>query len=166
MNVDWPGSLIAVKVLFGSVLIATIVTMAIIDCRKMILPDRFNALLAATGMGQSLLVGTPGPIEAGLGSLIAFSMLWTVAEIFRRYRGIEGLGFGDLKFSAAAGLWVGWEGIAPMFVIASCSAFFFIVLRSWKQRRFEANARIPFGPFLGLGTAMCWLMAAMPHSGS
>lgn len=164
MSLEWVSSLVTVRALFGCVLVVIVVAMAVIDCRKMILPDRLNLLLAATGIGQSLVVGNPGPIDAGLGALFAFALLWSVAELFRRYRGIEGLGFGDLKFSAAAGLWIGWEGVAPMLVIASCAALVFFGLRSWKLRKLEATARLPFGPFLGLGTAACWLMVASPQS--
>jgi leader peptidase (prepilin peptidase) / N-methyltransferase len=164
MSVEWLASFVTLRVLFGSVLVVIIATMAVIDCRKMILPDRFNLGMAVTGISQSLLIGRPGPIDAGLGALLAFAMLWTVSTLFRSYRGIEGLGFGDLKFSAAAGLWIGWEGVAPMLVIASCSALLFVCLRSWKRRKFEATARLPFGPFLGLGTAVCWLLAATPQS--
>ncbi len=166
MSVEWLTSLVTMKALFGVVLVVTIVTMAVIDCRAMILPDSLNLLLAGTGVGQTLLVGSPRPIEAGFGAVFAFSLLWIVAELFRRHRGIDGLGFGDLKFSAAAGLWIGWEAIPFMLMIASCSALLFFVLRSWVRKRLEATARLPFGPFLGLGTTACWLVAAVPPSWS
>nr|WP_249145487.1 A24 family peptidase [Bradyrhizobium diazoefficiens] len=108
-------------------------------------------------MGQAVLIGEPGPIDAALGALFALTLLWLVARGFRGYRGADGLGLGDLKFAAAAGLWIGWEGVAPMLLIASASALAFVAFRSWTQRRFDLATRLAFGPFLGLGTAACWL---------
>jgi hypothetical protein len=49
----------------------------------------------------------------------------------------------------AAGLWIGWEEITQMLLIASCSALVISV------------ARVPFGPFLDLGT-MHAPIAALP----
>jgi prepilin signal peptidase PulO-like enzyme (type II secretory pathway) len=157
MTGNWPTSLVTVRALFGGGLVALILTMAIIDCRKMTLPDRLNLVLAATGLGQSLFIGEPGLLDAALGALLAFALLWSVAAIFRGCRGIDGLGRGDLKFSAAVGLWIGWQDVAPMLMVASCSALAFVAVRAWQQRRFEMTARLPFGPFLGLGATACWL---------
>ncbi|HXO69420.1 MAG TPA: A24 family peptidase [Bradyrhizobium sp.] len=162
MSAGLPDLLIVLKTGFGCLLVAIIVTMAVIDCRQMILPNRLNFLLAATGIGQAILVGQPDPGDAALGALLGFVVLGGVAALFRQLRGIDGLGFGDQKFSAAAGLWIGWQGIAPMLLIASCSALIFVTIRSAKARKFDAAARLPFGPFLGLGTMACWLIAFAP----
>ena len=164
MNVDWLTSLDLARALFGGALIVIVLVMALIDCCKMILPDWLNVILAATGLSQAVVIAKPGLIDAALGALFALALMWTVAALFRRYRGIDGLGFGDVKFSAAAGFWLGWEGVAPMLLVASCSALLFVVLASWRQRKVERTARLPFGPFLAFGTAVCWLLAALPQS--
>lgn len=159
MIVDWLTSAETLRVLFGGILIALVFALALLDYQVMILPDRLNLALAVAGLCQAILIGRPGLIDAALGSFFAFALLWIVARIFRLYRGIDGLGFGDLKFVAAAGLWLGWEGIAPMLLIACCSALIFVLFRAWVQRGFDARQRLPFGPFLGLGTAVCWFVA-------
>jgi leader peptidase (prepilin peptidase) / N-methyltransferase len=163
MTVDWLIPVETLRALCGGVLVVVVVITAVVDYREMILPDRLNVALAATGLGQAVLVEKPGLIDAMLGALFAFAVLWSVARLFRHYRGIDGLGFGDVKFSAAAGVWIGWEGVAPMLLIASCSALVFVAFRSWTRQRFEPTTRLPFGPFLGLGTAGCWLLAALPQ---
>jgi leader peptidase (prepilin peptidase)/N-methyltransferase len=164
MSVGLPVSLLALKAAFGCLLVVFVVTLAIVDSREMILPNRLNALLAASGIGQIFLVGQPNLADALLGALLGFVVLDAVAALFRHLRGIEGLGFGDQKFSAAAGLWIGWQEIAPMLLIASCSALAFVAMRSAKQRKFDVTARVPFGPFLGLGTMVCWLVTIAPGS--
>lgn len=163
MSIGLPNLLI-VKAAFGGLLLVVIAAMAIIDCREMILPNRLNAVLAGVGIGQAALIGTPALTEAVLGALFGFVILGAVAAVFRRLRGIDGLGFGDQKFAAAAGLWIGWEGIAPMLLIACCSALAFVTIRSAKERKFDVAARIPFGPFLGLGTVACWAVTIAPGS--
>ena len=164
MSVGLPSLLIALKAAFGCWLLATILIMAVVDCQEMILPDRLNALLAVGGIGQAVFIGRPDLTDAVLGAMFGFFILSAVAGLFRRVRGIDGLGFGDQKFSAAAGLWIGWEAIAPMLLIASCSAIAFLIIRSAGGRKFDSAARVPFGPFLGLGTAVCWLVAVVPVS--
>jgi leader peptidase (prepilin peptidase)/N-methyltransferase len=159
-----PNLLIALIAAFGCLLLATVLVMAVVDCREMILPNGLNALLAAGGIGQALFVGRPLLTDAVLGAMFGFAFLLAIAALFRRVRGIDGLGFGDQKFSAAAGLWIGWEAIAPMLLIASCSALAFLIIRSASGWKFDRAARVPFGPFLGLGTVVCWLVAVAPGS--
>lgn len=157
MNSQFAGQLLLTKVLFGCVLFSIVVTMATIDARKMILPNKFNLLLAAIGIAQSCLIGRPGFIDAVFGAGIAIAVLGLIAMTFRNLRGMDGLGFGDMKFAAAAGLWIGWQEIAPMFLVASVSALIFVIIRSVRAQRFERTLRVPFGPFLGIGTLVIWL---------
>jgi leader peptidase (prepilin peptidase)/N-methyltransferase len=164
MIIGLSNSLIAFKAAFGCLLLVIVVRMAIIDCREMILPNRLNFLLAASGTGQTFVVGQPNFGDALLGALLGFVVLWGVATLFRHLRGIDGLGFGDQKFSAAAGLWIGWQEIAPMLLIASCSALAFVTIRSAKERSFDVVARVPFGPFLGIGVVACWLFTVVVGS--
>jgi leader peptidase (prepilin peptidase)/N-methyltransferase len=144
---------------FGLALIAILTALAVIDACKMILPDQLNLLLAVIGVGQSLALHEPGMLDAAFGALIGTALLTLVLLLFRRFRGIEGLGMGDLKFVAAAGLWTGWKGIPLLLLIASASALAFVVLRAALERKFDRHAALPFGPFLGIGTVCAWLAA-------
>ncbi len=151
--------LIASKAVFGCLLVSLILVMSVIDVRDMILPNSLNWLLAAGGAGQAIFLGLPRPVDAVLGAAFAFAVLSTIAFLFRRVRGIDGLGFGDQKFSAAAGLWIGWNAIPSMLLVASCSALLFVAIRSTQGGGFGRTSRLPFGPFLGIGTIACWLAA-------
>jgi leader peptidase (prepilin peptidase) / N-methyltransferase len=95
---------------------------------------------------------------------LGFVILGAVTAFFRYVRGIDGLGFADQKFAAAARLWIRWAEIAHMLMIAACSTLVFVAIRCAKQRRFDVAARLPFGPFLGLGPLTCWLAAVAPKS--
>jgi leader peptidase (prepilin peptidase)/N-methyltransferase len=164
MSVGLPNCLMALKAAFGGVLLTTVVALSIADFRQMILPDRLNFLLALGGIGQAAIVGQPSLLDSLAGALLGFCILAAVAALFRHARGIDGLGYGDQKFAAAAGLWVGWGAIPHMLLIAASSTLVFVAIRAAKERRFDVAARVPFGPFLGLGTMACWLAAVQPGS--
>jgi leader peptidase (prepilin peptidase)/N-methyltransferase len=151
-----------IRTIFGSLLGGTVLALTVVDLKKMILPDRLNLLLAAIGTWQSIVLGSPSPMNAALGGLVGASCLMLIAALFRRWRGVEGLGFGDVKFVAAAGLWIGWQGLPLMLSIASTSALAFVAVRAIRKREFDRMAALPFGPFLGLGAVLTWLAMATP----
>ena len=143
---------------FGVCLAALLVALARIDWRKMILPDWLNALLALTGLAQSLALRDPEPWDALAGALVAGGLMFAVAAFYRRTRGVDGLGFGDVKLAAAGAIWTGLAGIGPMLLVASASAGASIAARAWSDGRLDAGARHPFGPWLALGVFSAWLM--------
>jgi leader peptidase (prepilin peptidase)/N-methyltransferase len=158
MSVPWISAHLMLQLGFGILLAGTISVLAAIDLRRMILPDRLNLTLGAIGLGQDFALGLPRPIDGLLGSLIGAASLSAIAVAFRRLRGIDGLGLGDQKFVAAAGLWIGWQGLPLMLMIAAASALSFALVRAAINKEFDPKARIPFGPFLGFGTFAAWLV--------
>ncbi|HET9715102.1 MAG TPA: A24 family peptidase [Pseudolabrys sp.] len=152
------GPFLVLKIVFGSLLLAIVSAAATVDYRKMILPNHITFLLAVTGIAQSTLVDVPKLWDACFGAAMAALILGLVAALFRKFRGIEGLGLGDQKFAAAIGLWIGWREVALMLLMASMSALLFVSFRALKQRRLDMAARTPFGPFLGFGAIVSWLM--------
>jgi leader peptidase (prepilin peptidase)/N-methyltransferase len=159
-KIDLLSNSVEMRVIFGCVLTGIVVALAALDLQKMILPDRMNLLLGASGIGQSVVLGSPNPTNAALGGLIGALCLMIIATLFRRWRGFDGLGFGDVKFVAAAGIWTGWQGLPLMLSIASTSALAFVAIRAVWKREFDRMAALPFGPFLGLGALLTWLAMA------
>jgi len=69
----------------------------------------------------------------------------------------EAMGFGDVKFIACIGAFLGWKAVG--FTIMSASTIGAVVgLVTIAVGRREWSARIPFGPYLALG-ALIWLFA-------
>ena len=67
----------------------------------------------------------------------------------------EAMGFGDVKFIAAIGAFLGWKAVG--FTIMSASTIGALVgLISIALRHREFSAKIPFGPYLALGS-LIWL---------
>lgn len=145
-------------IVFGMILVAVTATMASIDWKRMVLPDSMNVTLGFVGILQSAVIGYPGLLASFAGALIAFGLLTLLGAVFRLLRGTEGLGGGDRKFVAAGGLWVGWLGIPQLLAVASVSAIAYAALRSLAGKEINRDTRIPFGPFLGFGLVVTWIL--------
>ncbi|MEM9098186.1 MAG: A24 family peptidase [Pseudomonadota bacterium] len=125
----------------------TLLTAAQVDLRAKILPDVCVLLFAACGILVCLIGHGPTPGDALIGSLAGFVTFLTLQVGFRVLRGREMLGLGDVKLFAAAGLWVGWQGLALVGLIASLLG----ILQFTLTKRGSQSA-IAFGPSLALAT--------------
>ncbi len=69
----------------------------------------------------------------------------------------EAMGFGDVKFIACIGAFLGWKAV--LFTVVAASVFGSLVgVALMLTGRREASGRIPFGPYLALG-ALVWIFA-------
>jgi prepilin signal peptidase PulO-like enzyme (type II secretory pathway) len=137
---------------------AALLAMVAIDLHASRLPDLLNAILAITGAAFHWTTDWLHAIPADLllGASFGAALLYAVRVVYLRLRGVEALGLGDVKFMAAAGLWVGIWGIAPLILIAALTTLTVVLLRHGRAVTSEAvrRRRIPFGPGLALGLAV------------
>jgi leader peptidase (prepilin peptidase) / N-methyltransferase len=132
-----------------------------IDWRRRIIPNRINFCLLVSGLAYGFIAQRLSWSASIGGSVAGAGALWMLATTFSRIRGYEGLGMGDVKFVAGAGAWVGWQGLAPLLMIASLTALLAIAsLRIVAGRSIVPTARVPFAPFLGLALIAVWLVQA------
>ena len=68
----------------------------------------------------------------------------------------EGLGFGDVKYAAAAGLLLGWQKFILAMLLASVVAAIVMSVINRLQKA-DKQTEHPFGPYLTAGTLIAML---------
>jgi leader peptidase (prepilin peptidase)/N-methyltransferase len=152
--------------LLGAFLAALMLSIALIDSRRYVIP---NELTGAAAVLALLRAGAVGP-EAGLlalawtackGAAIAAPFLALMIG-YRRWRGRDGLGLGDIKLAAVAGMWLNFVTIFAVIELATLSALgAYIVSGYLRKRPLKATAFLPFGLFLAPAIWIGWLVEAM-----
>lgn len=123
-----------------------------IDLEHMLIFNRFHIILALCGVmamfSDSLTLWYDHLIGAAVGGAIFAAIYYLSIAILKK----EGLGFGDVKYAAAAGLLLGWQKLVLAMLIASVVGSIFMITANRIQNA-EKHTEYPFGPFLALGTA-------------
>jgi len=157
---------------------AIVVELIFSDAETRILPDEFTRWGAALGVIFSPIVHLPygmismltqwilpgeSPALASFinsaGSAILLSGgLWLMGAAYARFRGREGLGFGDVKMVAFMGAFMGLETtlLALMIgsLLGSVMGLIWIKIRGEDTSTYE----LPFGSFLGAGALIAAVM--------
>jgi len=137
--------LLAVRLLFAC---AMIVLFAI-DLQHRILPNAITLPGVIAGLLFSLLL-PPGWLSSLVGVLVGGGILYVIGEAYYRWRGVEGLGMGDVKMLAMIGAFLGWQLTLLTLVMASLAGSIIGVLLIATRRRSMQYA-LPFGTFLAVG---------------
>jgi leader peptidase (prepilin peptidase) / N-methyltransferase len=149
---------------------SALIVLAFIDLDHRILPDPITLNGIWVGILVSVYLARPSPMVSQLlrlagvqttnprvialiasliGIVVGGGLLWGVAEAYLRLRGVEGMGFGDVKMMAMVGAFLG----APLTLLTimlgsllgSVIGLAFIQFAS-KTKEYE----LPFGTFLSL----------------
>lgn len=152
--------------LSGASLGLTMLAIAVIDATTFLIPDTLNLLAFALALADAAFGGVPSGAEAvalsaarGAASGLAFLLLRIV---YRRLRGREGLGLGDVKLAAAAGAWLDWPLIPVAIEIAALTALSFYLVRHVVARApLSPTTRLPFGLFFAPSIWLAWLIGAV-----
>jgi leader peptidase (prepilin peptidase) / N-methyltransferase len=156
---------------------AALIVLAFIDADHRILPDVITLNGLWIGLTISMFLWLPGPLIARLlqglgavdpgprltsivssliGAAVGGGLLWFVREAYFRVRGVEGMGFGDVKMMAMVGAFVGTALTLFTILIGSVlgSVIGLTLMRfAGKDREYE----LPFGTFLSFGAIVAVL---------
>lgn len=124
-------------------LISALLVLSVIDFRTYEIPLGINIYILALG-----LIGTAVHYEDWLNHLIGFfAVSLFIGLIIALTRG-RGMGGGDLKLMACAGLLLGWKSIILAFLLGCIIGSICHVIR---MRVTKASHTLAFGPYLSIG---------------
>ncbi|HUP85042.1 MAG TPA: prepilin peptidase [Acidimicrobiales bacterium] len=149
------------------VLTAFLIALSAIDLDTFLLPKKlvwpaFGAGVVLLGGASALQGDARSALEAAAGSTLAFGALFAI-----HFVSPKGMGFGDVRLAAVLGLYLGWLelpevplGLFLSFLVASVVGVGLIV-----TKRKGRKDRVPFGPFLAVGTGIAvlfgeWILGA------
>lgn len=94
---------------------------------------------------------------AFLGGLVGGGSLWLVGELWKRLRGVDAMGFGDVKMMFAVGALLGWQLTLLSIFLGALSGAVIGVFLIARQKDKDLQTQIPFGIFLGIGSIIALL---------
>lgn len=135
-----------------------LVLMSIIDFEHYIIPDSVQVMMGGLGIAYQFHQQAE-PLPVAIAAAVGFGIGLTLCYGYRFLRHKEGLGFGDVKFLAVAGIWLGNAiTLVPFLFYAGLLGVALAML--W--RLLGKGAIFPFGPALGLSLFLCVVIPPVP----
>jgi len=133
------------EVALGLVFVTMLVTIALTDLERRIIPNK--VLLVAAVLGAAIAAATdPGSLpERAIAAAAAGGLLFLAALAYPR-----GMGMGDVKLAAVMGLFLGRD-VGPAILVALLAGSLVGLTMIARHGAAARKQAIPFGPFLALG---------------
>src|SRR5580692_2115651 len=133
------------------------------DLRGGIIPDWLNLTILLLGLLWSFARdGWGAAFEAAGAAVVIGATVWLLRRLYFAIRKIQGLGLGDVKFLAAAAVWVGIAGIPVVLLAAALTALATAGVLRIAGQSMTRQTSLPFGPFLAVGL---WAGLVLQQSG-
>lgn len=150
---------------WGAGLAVLMVAIAAVDARLFIIPDELTASALVLGLAYAAVQDADMWMQAVAWALTRGAapavVFLGVRAGYRRWRGREGIGLGDVKLAAVAGVWLDWPTIPIAIDIAAVAALgAYLVMHVWLRRAVHPTTRLPFGLFLAPSIWLAWIVEA------
>jgi leader peptidase (prepilin peptidase) / N-methyltransferase len=148
---------------WGAGLAVLMVAIAAVDARRFIIPDELTAAALALGLAYAAVEDSEIWMQALAWSVLrgfvpALAFLGVRAG-YRRWRGREGIGLGDVKLAGVAGVWLDWQTIPIAIEIAAVAALgAYLIMHLYFHRTVKPTTRLPFGLFLAPAIWIAWIL--------
>ena len=146
------------QLILQQLFISALIVLSVIDLKSMIIPDEVNLFIAFLGLVSCFVYPELSWQDRLWGCLAGGGSLLLVGEISFWLLKVEGMGGGDIKFLAAAGLMLGWRNVILVFFLSAFVALPFIAINNLVGKKIQKHAAIPYGPSLAIASllAMWW----------
>jgi len=130
-----------------------LVVITVADLEERMIPDVMLLFLLPVAAGWRAITDQDW-LDAGLGSVFGVGVSLGLRWAFRRFRGKDALGLGDVKFLGVAGIYLGLQELGRFLVIAGLAGI--VLGLAWRVA--GRGPVFPFGPALCVALA-CMLLA-------
>jgi len=147
----------------GAALALVMLAIAVIDARLFIIPNELTAAAFILA-----LVNAAAQVPEAMWQAAAFALLrgavaalvfLGLRALYRRLRGRDGLGLGDVKLAGVAGAWLGLLTLPIAIEIAALAALAVFGIRHYAGgRAYDPALKFPFGLFLAPSIWLGWLI--------
>jgi len=134
-----------IGILLDCLFIALLLCLSFIDIDCFRLPNILVGFVALVGLANAVMLGKPIFIKSLIGAISAGGLFLLIHFFYP-----EGMGFGDVKFVAAIGFYLGYKAIFAAIFIASLLGLITEGIKSLILQK-SLKQPIPFGPYLATG---------------
>ncbi len=135
--------------LVAGVFCAAMIVLAMIDLEHYLLPDAITKPGIVAGLILQPWISWTTFTAAFAGALLGAGVLAAVSWGWYWWKGVHGMGFGDVKMLAMVGAFLGWQGVVVTLLLASLTGSLVGGLLMLGGR-LGLKSKLPFGVFLAL----------------
>ncbi|MEX2943555.1 A24 family peptidase [Serratia fonticola] len=135
------------------ILLSFLLTLAVIDHHRQLLPDVLTLPLLWMGLLFNIQGHFASLEQATIGAVAGYVCLWSVFWLFKLATGKEALGYGDFKLLAALGAWLGWQALPQVILVAAASGLLVTLIQRGLAKQ-DLNQPLAFGPWLAVSGAV------------
>ncbi len=146
------------------ILVTALAGVALIDRKTMLIEGRLIALAIILRLCWLLYFAPEDILNSLSGLLIGAGILFFVGFLYETFRHRQGLGEGDAAVLGLIGMWVGWQGLGAVLLIAAVTGIIIggisLLNNQVKNQEFTTlmQIQIPFAPYLCLAGITVYLL--------
>ena len=146
------------------IFVTALAGVALIDRKTMLIEGRLIALAIILRLCWLLYFAPQDILNSLSGLLIGAGLLFFVGFMYETFRHRQGLGEGDAAVLGLIGMWVGWQGLGAVLLIAAVTGIIFggisLLKNREKNQEFTTllQTQIPFAPYLCLAGITVYLI--------
>ena len=146
------------------ILVTSLAGVALIDRKTMLIEGRLIVLAIILRMCWLLYFAPQDILNSFSGLFIGSGLLYFVGFLYETFRHRQGLGEGDAAVLGLIGMWVGWQGLGAVLLIAAVTGIIIggisLLKNRKKNQKFTTllQTQIPFAPYLCLAGLTVYLL--------
>jgi len=146
------------------IFVTALAGVALIDRKTLLIEGRLIAMAIILRLCWLLYFAPQDILNSLSGLLIGAGLLFFVGFLYETFRHRQGLGEGDAAVLGLIGMWVGWQGLGAVLLIAAVTGIIIggisLLKKREKNQEFTTllQTQIPFAPYLCLAGITVYLI--------